>query len=106
MPAWAQAEMFYDCGTTWAKCNGDDEAMWHFKWRPRLRRFNQPVDATLRGFAPEITLPPPRRGPERFADDLARDAVAPALGFRSNAALRRDLSRSIEDPTTNAQGVH
>jgi hypothetical protein len=46
----AQAEYFYDCSGAWKgdDCNGDRErhdnegAMWHFKWRARLRRYNSP----------------------------------------------------------------
>jgi hypothetical protein len=42
----AQAEFFYDCSGAWKSesCNGSkhDEgyAMWHFRWRARLRRYN------------------------------------------------------------------
>jgi hypothetical protein len=43
----AQAEYFYDCKGRWTEetCNGkskDGNAMWHFRWRARLRRFNAP----------------------------------------------------------------
>lgn len=105
MPAWAQAEMFYNCADTWlaASCNDDDEAMWHFRWRARLRRFNQPTDSTLQS----LSFPAPRRRPEAFADKLAQDALAPgAVGFKSNAALRRDLSTLIQEHATSTQGVH
>jgi hypothetical protein len=49
----AQAEYFYDCEGRWnnSSCNGpgkDDQlAMWHFRWRARLRRCN----AGLSGFS-------------------------------------------------------
>jgi hypothetical protein len=49
----AQAEYFYDCEGAWtsASCNGaganDQLAMWHFRWRARLRRCNP----GLAGFA-------------------------------------------------------
>lgn len=105
LPAWAQAEMFYDCASTWDTCNGDDEAMWHFMWRPRLRRFNQDSAATLQSLAIELVFPP-RNGPDAFADRLAQDALAPGVAFSSNRALRADLSRLILDPTTRTQGVH
>jgi hypothetical protein len=41
----AQAEYFYDCEGAWtsASCNGksaDELALWHFRWRARLRRCN------------------------------------------------------------------
>jgi hypothetical protein len=48
----AQAEFFYDCDGAWTSksCNGpganDELAMWHFRWRARLRRCN----AGLAGF--------------------------------------------------------
>jgi hypothetical protein len=42
--AYAQGEYFYDCDSVWTdeKCNKDEEAMWHFRWRARLRRYNNP----------------------------------------------------------------
>jgi len=45
--AFAQAEFFFDCAGTWQgdDCNGkskDGDAMWHLRWRPRLRLFNAP----------------------------------------------------------------
>jgi hypothetical protein len=108
LPAWAQAEMFFDCDDAWTSkhCNADDDAMWHFKWRPRLRRFNQPVDDTLRTLATKIFFTPPRIGPEAFADRLAQDALAPGSGFHSNQALRVDLARTIRDHAISAQGAH
>ena len=108
LPAWAQAEMFFDCDDAWTSkhCNGDDEAMWHFKWRPRLRRFNQPMGDTLRTLAMKISFTPPRLGPEAFADRLAQDALAPGSGFHSNQALRVDLAKSIRDHAISAQGAH
>jgi hypothetical protein len=108
LPAWAQAEMFYDCAESWTDgaCNGGDDAMWHFKWRPRLRRFNQPTDETLQTLAAKLLFAPPRSSPETFAKKLAQDALAPAAGFKSNAALRRDLSNSIQDEATRTHGVH
>lgn len=51
--AFAQAEYFYDCDGRWnsATCNGaganDQLALWHLRWRARLRRCN----AGLAGFA-------------------------------------------------------
>jgi hypothetical protein len=39
-PAFAQAEMFFDCGDEWSspECNGDEHAMWSPGWSARLRR--------------------------------------------------------------------
>ena len=108
LPAWAQAEMFFDCGDTWTseRCNGDDEAMWHFKWRPRLRRFNQPMGETLRMLSQKLRFLPPRNAPDVFADRLAQSALDQGSGFQSNRALRVDLASSIRDQATRDQGVH
>ncbi|MBX3193153.1 MAG: hypothetical protein KF819_39580 [Labilithrix sp.] len=109
IPAWAQAEMFYDCAGHWndAACNGDDEAMWHFRWRARLRRVNQPTTAIVGRLASELALPPPRRSHDRFADELAAEAIAPLRSEpKVNAALRKDLASSLGDATTKSQGVH
>ncbi len=108
MPAWAQAEMFYDCSGAWTDedCDQDDEAMWHFKWRARLRRFNQPTEESLATLSIELVTLPPRLSHERFAESLAEQATAPAAGFRSNAALRAQLAKALSDPTTRKQGVH
>jgi hypothetical protein len=40
----AQAEYFFDCSGAWTSsdCEGEKEAMWRFRWRARLRRFNSP----------------------------------------------------------------
>jgi hypothetical protein len=54
----AQAEYFYDCSGAWDthSCNGkgrgkDDSelAMWNFRWRARLRRYNAPFKGTVPG---------------------------------------------------------
>jgi hypothetical protein len=48
--AFAQAEFFYDCSGDWdsGSCNNEggthESAMWHFKWRARLRRYSAPND--------------------------------------------------------------
>ena len=45
--ALAQAEFFFDCSGAWTSgdCNDQNEAMWRFRWRARLRRFNSPFAA-------------------------------------------------------------
>ncbi|MDB4937995.1 MAG: hypothetical protein JWP87_4967, partial [Labilithrix sp.] len=105
VPALAQAEFFYDCGGTWAVCNSEEEAMWHFKWRARLRRFKQSFDATQQEIAPQVGAAPPRTGPDAFADQLAQDALGNNT-FDPNAALRHDLANSLRDQRTRTQGVH
>jgi hypothetical protein len=53
--SFAQAEYFYDCSGKWEgiDCNGADadgaEAMWHFRWRARLRRYNAPFGTSGNG---------------------------------------------------------
>jgi hypothetical protein len=53
--SFAQAEFFYDCSGRWQStdCNGADrdgaEAMWHFRWRARLRRYNAPFGTASGG---------------------------------------------------------
>lgn len=110
MPAWAQAEMFYDCDAGWKddRCNSDDDAMWHFKWRARLRRFNQSPEATLRRLSLELGVVPSFRGGHaRFADDLAKEVLAPlSSGRKANAGLRVDLAELLRNETTRTHGVH
>jgi hypothetical protein len=54
----AQAEYYYDCVGKWAEngCNGDSRArkhqemaMWNFRWRARLRRYNEPFKGSVPG---------------------------------------------------------
>jgi hypothetical protein len=109
IPAWAQAELFYDCAGKWkdGACDDDDDAMWHFKWRARLRRFNQPSDQLLT-LAALLGAPPPTNGHDRFAEKLASDAVAPLQPGvpLPNAGLRQNLAKLLRDRTTRTQGVH
>jgi len=104
-PAWAQAELFYDCGTTWGDCNKEDDAMWHFRWRARLRRFNQPTNATLQQLTDKLGTSPLKVSPEAFADRLAQDALGNP-SFTPNASLRHDLAAALADQHVRTQGVH
>jgi hypothetical protein len=56
--ALAQAEYFYDCNDVWETkaCNGtgggvdsSELAMWNFRWRARLRRYNSPFQGSVPG---------------------------------------------------------
>ncbi len=105
IPAMAQAEFFYDCSGAWSSCNADEDAMWNFRWRARLRRFNQPFDSTLVGFLPPLVTTPPRLSPDAFADKLGQDAIGNNT-FDPNAALRHDLANSLNDSSTHTHGVH
>lgn len=99
MPSWAQAEFFYDCSGKWDQCNDDQEAMWHLKWRPRLRRWNEPrsLTATLAemGFlhAPSVDL---KAFAQRAEDAQKQKPV--------NPELCADLSRALD--ATSKRGVH
>jgi hypothetical protein len=109
LPAWAQAELFFDCDAPWGApgCDADDEAMWHFRWRARLRRVNAPAPALVARLAAELGVPAPKVGPDAFADALAAAAVAPlATGWKANAGLRKDLASALRDPANRTQGVH
>ncbi|MDB4944465.1 MAG: hypothetical protein JWP97_3999 [Labilithrix sp.] len=107
LPAWAQSELYFDCSGAWdgSDCNDDEEAMWSFRWRPRLRRFGLDTDDMLRTLAGFLLFVPPLRGPDAFADDLAHEAPASG-GSMTNAALRRDLAESLQDPSVREHGVH
>lgn len=99
LPSWAQAEFFYDCVGKWERCNEDEDAMWHLKWRPRLRRWNEPVElyvaiAEMGFFNVRLDL-------TRFA---ARAQALPAGAYAPNAALRVELARALA--ATRLRGVH
>ena len=100
LPSWAQAEFFYDCAGKWEQCNEDEDAMWHLKWRPRLRRWNEPV--TLDAAIAEMGL----AGSTRL--DLARFAerarAMPAGAYAPNAELREELDRALV--ASRRRGVH
>lgn len=49
--ALAQAEFFFDCSDKWSADSCKKEAMWRFKWRARLRRYNEPLG---NGFTAEL----------------------------------------------------
>jgi hypothetical protein len=38
--SFSQAEFFYDCTDAWSVCNSNDDAMWNYYWRARLRTFS------------------------------------------------------------------
>ena len=114
LPAWAQAELFFDCGGKWgdAACNGPEQgkdgedAMWHFQWRPRLRRFNQQMDRHMQRLGDELPFQPPLKNPDTFADDLSSEAPASSGSGSTNAALRRELSNTIKANGIRDQGAH
>ncbi len=86
--AFAQSEYFYDCAGSFEgrDCNDDEEAMWHFHWRPRLRLWNAPFDG--------IKLP------VAAIETIYRAKVTLDLGGSAghivpeNAALMQELGRT------------
>lgn len=87
----AQAEYFYDCDGAWtsASCNGpssgDELAMWHFRWRARLRRCN----AGLAGIASAAS-----------ATDLFAQSFDDGSGLNvtpDNANVMRELGAAVRD---------
>lgn len=100
LPSWAQAELFYDCAGKWERCNEDEDAMWHLKWRARLRRWNEPVE--LDAAIAEMGL----AGSTRL--DLARFAerarAMPVGAHAPNAELREELARALV--ASRRRGVH
>lgn len=84
--ALAQAEFFFDCRGAWTSsdCNDRNEAMWRFRWRARLRRFNSPFEA----LDSVVTL--------ALTAETYRDAISGygSTGFQ-NAALQLELSTMV-----------
>jgi hypothetical protein len=93
--AFAQAEFFYDCSGAWKSesCNGDkrDEAyaMWHFRWRARLRRYNSGDSPGLEHVSSVLL------GASALKDELTR---LPKLNWSTdeNALLLKDLGHAVQ----------
>jgi len=107
MPSWAQAELFYDCNGKWgdAVCNADEDAMWHFRWRVRLRRFNEPMSidqAKVEAGVFAATSP----NLDSFSDRLSADAKPVPGKPKANAALRVDLMVALKNQTNRTRGTH
>jgi hypothetical protein len=91
--AFSQAEYFFDCKGKWSAddCNGSGEsAMWRFRWRARLVRFNgggRAVENVVSTVAAGIA---------------AVNGTTRATGILSltynNLRLREDLMRALKDP--------
>jgi len=95
--AFAQSEFFFDCKGDWKSddCNGNYElkdgegAMWHFRWRARLRRYNSPHTV-----AKGIVLLPVTGAQSLTAVDMAT-AMPKRISGVGNAGLRKDLADAI-----------
>jgi hypothetical protein len=91
----AQAEFFYDCAGAWRSesCNGSkrDEgyAMWHFRWRARLRRFNSGNNAGIEHLSSVLA------GADLLKDGMTR---LPKLNWSTgeNALLLKDLGHAVQ----------
>lgn len=103
----AQAEFFYDCRGRWERnqCNGEhrednEDAMWHFKWRARLRRYNSPSNQVSSLVDGVVTL--------ARADMTA--IAASGVSFTSpspgNLALKADLTRFLNFTDTTTVLIH
>lgn len=105
----AQAEYFFDCQGAWKgnDCNGDGErkdnegAMWHFKWRARLRRYNSPYDDLSRLIEVPTMLP-------AHTAFLAKGAQAKLFSWSSagNLALKSELYRFANPADQKAVVIH
>ncbi|HVJ92873.1 MAG TPA: hypothetical protein VM580_23895 [Labilithrix sp.] len=106
MPAWAQAEFFFDCGEAWASCNADEDAMWHLKWRARLRRYNaaKAVDQLPSLFAGSASVGAGFKGVQSLASGSARHQQINTLP--GSAALIGELGAALANPTTATRGIH
>lgn len=91
----AQAEFFYDCAGAWKSdsCNGSkkDEgyALWHFRWRARLRRYNSGNNPTIEHLSSALA-----------GADLLRNGLnhLPKLNWSTdeNALLLKDLGHAVQ----------
>jgi len=91
----AQAEFFFDCDGAWTSesCNGSkrDEgyAMWRFRWRARLRRYNSGNNPSIEHVSSVLA-----------GADLLRQGLnhLPKLNWSTaeNALLLRDLGHAVQ----------
>ncbi len=99
--ALAQAEFFFDCAGRWSNnndCNGpngnDSNAMWRFRWRARLRRFNAPFSNGSSGGLQNVA------GLLAGADAMriAIFSINPNSITWQNASVLAELGRAARDP--------
>ncbi len=106
----AQSEYFYDCSGAWDthSCNGaghgkDDSelAMWNFRWRARLRRYNAPFKGTVPGLD-QLT------GALNAAVLIKRMSSIDPLNSLTiqNAALLSELGKIITTTDTDTLIIH
>jgi len=109
----AQAEYFFDCSGKWDtnSCNGKSKsgfrkdeqelAMWNFRWRARLRRYNKPFQGTVPGLDQLA-------GALSAAVLVKRIATIDPLNSLSfqNAALLKELGNIIVNGNTVTDPEH
>lgn len=90
--AFTQSEFFFDCKGQWTgrDCNRDGEdAMWHFRWRPRLVLFDN-THKLFRG--PAMALA------SAFTVRYEADEAASVIPFRRNYKLLAELQGAAKNP--------
>lgn len=106
VPAWTQAELFFDCSGAWSKCNEEEDAMWHLQWRARLRRYDgsKPLDeiASILSFGTTM-----KAGYAGIESVLAKPGFSqPIDSLIGNSALRLELATVIADKHNMYHGIH
>jgi hypothetical protein len=106
--AFSQTEFFYDCRGAWGgnSCNGqhrddNEDAMWHFKWRARFRRYNRPYN-NLSTFL-EVPYVIPAHGEMIWS---AANGTSLQLTSPGNIALKADLTRFLNPADTLSVTIH
>lgn len=106
VPAWTQAELFFDCESTWGECNRDDDAMWHLKWRARLRRYDgsKPLDRIVSILALGASL---NEGYVGMKSVVSNPGFSdPINAFVGNTRLRAELVRVVGNSHVMNHGIH
>lgn len=101
VPTIAQAEFFYDCRGTWESCNADEDAMWHFLWRARLRRYNTPSAESNAIDAITVAAATNFAAAILGSTDISQSAN---MAGAENAGLRGALASALKDAAKG--GVH
>lgn len=106
LPAWTQAEFFYDCAGPWKTCNDDEDAMWHLQWRARLRRYDgsKPVDRLGELFSLGVSLQQGATGLSSLVSNPGFSQSPNALP--GNAALIVELGATMADKENVLRGIH
>jgi hypothetical protein len=108
LPSFAQAEYFFDCVGDWEgeHCNEAEDAMWHLKWRARLRRVHW-SDVNGGGGVDGIEVP----GNVLEGSRVVREAVdksnaKPDDLFSGSLEMKRELTQAATRSPNMFYGVH